>query len=154
MYLDSKLICIKAMFGSVIKPHILKGDGATLSLDKLLRLTTFICQAAKIRTSPHVWKWPLRDDVIKWEHFSRYWPFVQWIHRSSVNSPHKGQWRVALIFSLICAGRNGWVDNWDAGDLRRHLAHFDVTVIVSSPMHIKRVLSYASPHFHMHHIYR
>ena len=44
-----------------------------------------------------------RDDVIKWKHFPRYWPFVRGIHRSPVNSPHKGQWRGALIFSLICA---------------------------------------------------
>ena len=43
------------------------------------------------------------DDVIKWKHFPRYWPFVRGIHRSSVNSPHKGQWRGALMFSLICA---------------------------------------------------
>ena len=42
-------------------------------------------------------------DVIKWKHFPRYWPFVRIIHRSPVNSPHKGQWRGALIFSLICA---------------------------------------------------
>ena len=33
------------------------------------------------------------DDVIKWRHFLRYWPFVRGIHRSPVNSPHKGQWR-------------------------------------------------------------
>ena len=47
------------------------------------------------------------DDVIKWKHFPRYWPFVQGIHRSPVNSPHKGQWRGALMFSLICAWING-----------------------------------------------
>ena len=29
------------------------------------------------------------DDVIKWKHFPRYWPFVSGIHRSPVNSPHK-----------------------------------------------------------------
>ena len=33
------------------------------------------------------------DVVIKWKHFSRYWPSVRGIHRSPVNSPHKGQWR-------------------------------------------------------------
>ena len=33
----------------------------------------------------------LHDDVIKWKHFPRYWPFVRGIHRSPVNSPHKGQ---------------------------------------------------------------
>ena len=43
------------------------------------------------------------DDVIKWKHFPRSWPFVRGIHRSSVNSPHKGQWRGALLCSLICA---------------------------------------------------
>ena len=50
------------------------------------------------------------DDVIKWKHFPRYWPFVRGIHRSPVNSPHKGQWRGALIFSLICAWINGWIN--------------------------------------------
>ena len=58
------------------------------------------------------------DDVIKWKHFPRYWPFVRGIHRSTVNSPHKGQWRGALMFSLICAWINGWVNNCEAGDLR------------------------------------
>ena len=43
------------------------------------------------------------DDVIKWKHFLRYWPFVQGIHRWPVNSPHKGQWRGALIFCLWSA---------------------------------------------------
>ena len=45
----------------------------------------------------------LHDDVIKWKHFPRYWPLVWGIHRSPINSPHKGQWRGALMFSLICA---------------------------------------------------
>ena len=35
------------------------------------------------------------DDVIKWKHFPCYWPFVRGIHRSPVNSPHKGLWRGA-----------------------------------------------------------
>ena len=69
------------------------------------------------------------DDVITWKHFPRYWPFVRWIHRSPVNSPHKGQWRGALIFSLICAWINGWVNNRKASDLRRHHAHNDVTAM-------------------------
>ena len=71
------------------------------------------------------------DDVIKWKHFPRYWPFVLGIHRSPVNSPHKGQWGWALIFSLICVWINGWVNNREAGDLIRYRAHYDVTVMVS-----------------------
>ena len=43
------------------------------------------------------------DDVIKWKSFPRYWPFVWGIHLSPVNSPYKGQWRGALMFSVICA---------------------------------------------------
>ena len=69
------------------------------------------------------------DDVIKWKHFPRYWTFVWGIHQWPVNSPHKGQWRGALIFSLICAYINSWINNREAGDLRRHHAHHDVTVM-------------------------
>ena len=69
------------------------------------------------------------DDVIKWKHFPCHWPFVRGIHRSPVNSPHKGQWRGALMFSLICAWIHGWVNNREGGDLRRHRANYDVTVM-------------------------
>ena len=68
------------------------------------------------------------DDVINWKHFPRYWPFVMGIHRSPVNSPHKGQWRGVLMFSLIFAWIDDWVNNREAGDLRRHCAHYDVAV--------------------------
>ena len=68
------------------------------------------------------------DDVIKWKHFPRYWPFVRGIHRWPVNSPLIGQWHGALVFSLICAWINVWV-NRESGDLRRHCAHYDVTVM-------------------------
>ena len=47
-----------------------------------------------------------------------------------VNSPHKGQWRGALMFSLICAWINGWVSNREAGDLRHHHAYYDATVML------------------------
>ena len=33
---------------------------------------------------------------------------------------------------FICAGTNGWANNWDAGELRRHRAHYDVTVMFPS----------------------
>ena len=59
-----------------------------------------------------------------------YWSFERGIHPSPVDSPHKGQWRGALMFSLLCARTNGWANNWDACDLRRHCAHFDVTVMM------------------------
>ena len=43
--------------------------------------------------------------------------------------PHKGQWRGALMFSLICVWINGWVNNRKAGDLRRYRIHHDVIVM-------------------------
>ena len=64
--------------------------------------------------------WVTHDDVIKWKHFPRYWPFGRRIHRSPVNSPHKVQWSGDLMFSLICDWINGWVNNSEADDLRRH----------------------------------
>ena len=48
-----------------------------------------------------------------------------------VISPHKGQWRRVLMFSLICTRINGWVNNGEAGDLRRNRTHYDVTVMYS-----------------------
>ena len=60
------------------------------------------------------------------ETFSALLASVQRIHRSPVNSPHKGQWRGALMFSLICVWINSWINNRDAGDFRRYRAHYDV----------------------------
>ena len=56
-------------------------------------------------------------------------PFLGRIHRSPMDSLHKGQWRRALMFPLMCAWTISWGNNRDAGDLRRHRAHFDVTII-------------------------
>ena len=58
------------------------------------------------------------DDVIKWKHFPRYWPFVRGIRRL-----------LALLFSLIYAWTKGWTNSRNAGDLRRHCAHYDVIVM-------------------------
>ena len=72
---------------------------------------------------------------------------------SPVNSLHKGQWRGSLMFSLICARTNGWVNHRYAGDLRRHLGHYDVIVMIVTqcPMVICEtcgvVLTAVSQHF-------
>ena len=72
------------------------------------------------------------DDVIKWKHFPRYWPFVRGIHWSPVDSPHNDQWRGALMFSLICAWAYGGANYRDVGDLKCHRAHYDVFVIFAN----------------------
>ena len=65
----------------------------------------------------------IHDDVIKWKHFPRYWPFVRGIH----GSRHKGQWRGAVIF-FLCVWINGWENINETGDLRRYRAQYDVIV--------------------------
>ena len=89
----------------------------------LLRLSLlFLIDSRDLSTHFH-------DDVFKWKYFPHYWPFLRGIHRSPVKSPHKGQWRGALKFSLICFGLNGWINNRKAGDMRRYRAHYDVTMM-------------------------
>ena len=72
-----------------------------------------------------------------WRHqmgtFSALLALCVGIHRSSVNSPHKGHGRGALMLSLICAWIKGWVNNREAGDLRRHRTHYDVIVMHYRP---------------------
>ena len=77
-----------------------------------------------------LWMMFCHDDVIKWKHIPHYWPFVWGIHWLPVNSPHQGQWRGALMFSLIGAWINGWVNNHGAGNLRCRSANYDVIVMV------------------------
>ena len=91
------------------------------------RLDVFCCNEISIKIDvAHILQ---HDDVIGWKQFPRYWPFVRGIHRSPVTSPHKGQWRGDFMFSLNWAWINGWVNNGEAGDLRRHRSHYDVTVM-------------------------
>ena len=65
-----------------------------------------------------------REDVIKWKHFPRYWYFLvgNYSHKNSDEE-------LALMFSLICAWTNGWVNNLGASDMIRHRAHYDITVM-------------------------
>ena len=65
-----------------------------------------------------------------WHHCDGDWwiPFTQ----SPVDSPHKGQWCGALIFSLMHAWTNRWVNVHDAGDMRCHDFHCDVTLTLNT----------------------
>ena len=49
------------------------------------------------------------------------------------------QWRGALMFTFICARINGWVNNREAGDLRRNRAHYDVIVMTSHNITVRTV---------------
>ena len=69
------------------------------------------------------------DDVIKWKHFRVLLALFEGNPPVTGSSPHKGQWCRALMSSLICAWIYGWVNNQDAGDLRRYRADYDVTLM-------------------------
>ena len=107
-----------------------------ISLVDITLIDTLIENWQMVRVPPisHIheciWFTHALHDVIKWRHFPRYWPFVRGIHRSPVNSPHKGQWRGALMLSLICVWINDWVNNREAGDLRRYRVHYDFKVMI------------------------
>ena len=81
--------------------------------------------------------WNTREaavNIVAWcrrqmEAFSALLAFCAGISPVPVNSPHKGQWRGALMSALICAWLKGWVNNREAGDLRRHQDQYDVIVM-------------------------
>ena len=73
------------------------------------------------------------DDVIKWKHFPRYWPFVRGIHRSRWIPRTKAS-DAELWCLLWSAWINDWVNNREAGDLRRHRARYDVIVMYNSKL--------------------
>ena len=80
----------------------------------------------------------LHDDVIKWKYFPCYWPFVWEIHRSLVNSPHKGQWRGALMFSLIWKNKRlskqstgGWFEKLSHSSWRQCNANTVIVKVIS-----------------------
>ena len=55
---------------------------------------------------------------------------------------HKGQWRGTLMASLICIWINGWVNNREAGDLRRHRGDYNVILMIDtlSTVHFFRII--------------
>ena len=97
-----------------------------LKLSSLTNMQVSKVNSLTKTTYPVEW---FHDDAIKWKHISPYWPFLRGIQRSPVNSPHKGEWRGALMFSWICAWINRWASNGEAGNLRRHCAHYDVMLM-------------------------
>ena len=80
------------------------------------------------------WKWAPEEFLSWWRHqmetFSALLAICAGNSPVPGEFPHKGQWRGALMFSLICAWINDWVNNREAGDLRRHRGHYDVNVMV------------------------
>ena len=71
------------------------------------------------------------DDVIKWKHCSVTGPLCGEFTGHQSIPLTKATWRGALMFPFH-AWTNGWANNRDAGDFRRHRSYYDVTVIYGS----------------------
>ena len=65
----------------------------------------------------------IHDDVIKQKHFPRYWPFVWGMHRWFPTTKASD----AELWCFLCAWTNGRAIGTPV--MRRHRAHYDVTVI-------------------------
>ena len=70
------------------------------------------------------------DDVIKWKHFPRYWPFVRGIHRPRWIPAQRPVTRRFDVFFDLRLNKRLSKQNRHAGDLRRHRTHYDVIVMV------------------------
>ena len=69
----------------------------------------------------------VHNDVIKWKHFPHYWPFVRVFHRwIPITKPVTRSFDI--VFDLL-PEQTVEQNNRNACDLRRHCAHYDVTVM-------------------------
>ena len=102
---------------------------------------TFARRSMQIKNSPFKSRWTIKPCAIP-----TWWPLLNcynplWHHQMETfsallaicagNSPVTAQRPVTWSFDvfLICAWINSWVNNDEAGDLRLHRAHYDVTVM-------------------------
>ena len=81
------------------------------------------------------------DDVIKWKHFPRYWPFVRGIHPAQ--SPVRQSFDVFFDLrpNIWLSKQSPHVQSFDVffdlhGDLKSHPAHYDVIVMSSAKLQI------------------
>ena len=112
--LNSSLISVTKMAAEIWDPNVMTNLGIRIFVGQTLWV---IMWRALIMTPSN--RNIFRVTGSSWRESTGHW----WI------LPHVGQWRRALMFSLICVWTNGWANNWDTSDLRRHRVHYDVIVI-------------------------
>ena len=95
-----------------------------------------MCSLPSVPWLDKIWPWGRIGWVMTswWRHQIETFPALlalgRGIHRWPVDSPHKGQWCGALMYSLIGTWINGWAIDRDAGNLKRHRTYYDVTVMI------------------------
>ena len=103
-------------------------DGANSLLYSFITHCPFLRTLIKIRNISFK-KIHYKMSSVKWRPLCFGLNVLPVSHRSLVDSPHKGQWRGALRFPLMCARTNSWANNRHAADLRRHRAHCNIIVM-------------------------
>ena len=92
------------------------------------------------------------DDVIKWKLSPRYWPFLRGIHQSPMSSPHKGQWRGALMLFYLRPNKRLSKQSWGCwfetslGSLWRHSNINNVCIAITNCYALTQVLLWCSFH--------
>ena len=106
-----------------LRPHL---PGANeLTVDKFVHWCEYEFRPLKPSHSffeGELWGILHHDDIIKWKLIPHNWLFVRGIHRWLTKASD-----IELWCFLWCV--RGWANNQDAGDLRHHGAHCDVTVM-------------------------
>ena len=90
------------------------GDGSFIWKDasSIKKTPWFMTLRLSLRECCGVAFMPHHDDVIKWKHFPRYWPFVRGIHRSPVNSPHRPVKRSFDVFVDLRSNKRLSKQSW------------------------------------------
>ena len=114
-------------FGTQMYKKFSINNWILLILSKFLKITSKVNSDTQRMGDSITVVVSVHDDVIKWKHFPRYWPFVRGIHRSRW-IPHTIA-RDAELWCFLLAWLNDWVNSRKAGDLRRHRGHYDVNVM-------------------------
>ena len=92
------------------------------------------------------WAAVSHDNVIKSKHFSRYWPFVRGIHRSSVN-PHQKRpvtWSFDIFFDLFL---KVYLLSWDGEYISRWLINAQIKTAATLEVSNSRVIHQKSPYW-------
>ena len=115
---DILMVCLFSYRSKALK------NNNEIYLVRLIPLVRYRCQAPTTISRTDNFDKAFHGDVIKWKHFPRHWLLVRGIHRWPVNSPHRGQWHGALMFSLICERLSkqswGWWFETPSHSLWRH----------------------------------
>ena len=121
---------LKQNVGTVGTKFNKEGEGASYNdnFNWCMLSVALLCRNGHFCVEPCIFMSNWAFCVVKIKHFPRYWRFVLGIHRSRwLPLTKAGTWSFGIFF--ICTRTSEWINNWNAGDLKPHRSHCDVTVM-------------------------